>query len=222
MARDITLLMQGEVAEARARRRIVHDAAQAQSSRPGPSCSPRHRGCPALVGDDALRWCRSTSAGLAGRGRRSGPQSRTACQATGSALAATSDVAAGLTVDAARMRANLDASRRGRVGGTRDDSDQSDLGSRSCAGPRRPVLTRANGAGQSFGDALTATPEMVAVLKEDEVRTFDRPEDISRPGRSASAALGGGDSAARVEPVARSPKPVVQSLKPAVCSSCGL
>ena len=86
------------------------------------------------------------------------------------------DVAAGLTVDADRMRANIEAT-NGTIFAERVMMRLGPMLGRDRAHALvRDVLTRATGAGQTFGEALRATPEIAAVLSEDELRTFDRTE----------------------------------------------
>ena len=89
-------------------RRLLHHAAQAQSGRGRDARSPpppwrriwRRRFSP--------RRCRITSA-APGHGTRNGRRCRALLLVTSGALAAIVDIAEGLEVDAARMRANLDA-----------------------------------------------------------------------------------------------------------------
>jgi len=175
MARDISLLMQGEVAE-------VFEPGG------GSSTMPQKRnpvGCAiALAAAAQLPGLAATMlTGLVQEHERSAgpwhaewPTIADAIQATGSALAAMSDVAAGLTVDADRMRANIEAT-NGTVFAERVMMRLGPMLGRDRAHALvRDVLTRATGAGQTFGEALRATPAIAAALSEDELRTFDRAE----------------------------------------------
>jgi 3-carboxy-cis,cis-muconate cycloisomerase len=175
MARDISLLMQGEIAE------VAEPGG-------GSSTMPQKRnpaGCAiALAAVARLPGLAATMlTGMVQEHERSAgawhaewPTIADAIQATGAALAAMRDVAAGLTVDADRMRANIEATNGTifaervmmRLGPT--------LGRDRAHALVRDVLARAKETGQTFGDAIRATPEIVAALSEEELRSFDHPE----------------------------------------------
>jgi 3-carboxy-cis,cis-muconate cycloisomerase len=112
MARDIALLMQGEVAEA---------AEPGGQGRGGSSTMPHKRnpiGCaltlsaahrvPGLVGTFLSAMVQEHERGVGGW-QAEWPAVAGVIQATGLAAASMAEVAEGLTVDAARMRANLEA-----------------------------------------------------------------------------------------------------------------
>jgi 3-carboxy-cis,cis-muconate cycloisomerase len=114
MARDISLLMQGEVAEV---------AEPSAPGRGGSSTMPHKRnptGCslaltaayrvPGLVATFLSTMVQEHERGL-GDWQAEWPTVAAVIQATGSACAAMAEVAGGLSVDPARMRANIDATR---------------------------------------------------------------------------------------------------------------
>jgi 3-carboxy-cis,cis-muconate cycloisomerase len=114
MARDISLMMQGEVAEA---------FEPSGKGRGGSSTMPHKRnpsGClvalaaahrvPGLVASFLCSMVQEHERGL-GNWQAEWPTVAGVIQATGAAIAAMAEVADGLTVDAARMRANIEATR---------------------------------------------------------------------------------------------------------------
>ena len=175
MARDVSLLMQFEVAEA---------------AEPGglSSTMPHKRnpaGCAvALAAAARLPGLTATVlAGLVQEHERSvgawhaeWPTTSDAVQATGAALAAMGEVAEGLSVDPARMRANLEATNGTifaervmmRAGGA--------LGRDTAHALLTDVLARARATGERFADVLRATPEITRVLSEEDLRSFDNPQ----------------------------------------------
>jgi 3-carboxy-cis,cis-muconate cycloisomerase len=174
MARDVSLLMQFEVAEA---------------AEPGGSSStmPHKRnpaGCAvALAAAARLPGLTATMlAGLVQEHERSvgawhaeWPTMADAVQATGAALAAMRDVAHGLSVDPARMRANLDAT-NGTVFAERIMMRAGAALGRDIAHAKiAEALARSRATGERFGDVLRATPEIAGVLPDEELRSFDDP-----------------------------------------------
>jgi 3-carboxy-cis,cis-muconate cycloisomerase len=176
MARDISLLMQSEIAEA-------------AEPGGGSSTMPQKRnpvGCAiALAAAARLPGLAATMlTGMVQEHERSAgawhaewPTIADAIQATGAALAAMRDVTGGLTVDADRMRANIEATHGTIFAEHVMMRLAATLGRDRAHALVRDVLARAKGTGQTFGDALRSTPEIVTVLSEDELRTFDRHED---------------------------------------------
>ncbi|MGQ0732475.1 MAG: 3-carboxy-cis,cis-muconate cycloisomerase [Acidobacteriota bacterium] len=175
IARDVTLLMQGEVAEA--------------SEPGGGSSSMPHKrnpsGC-AITLAAATRVPGLVSAYLAGaspeheRGvggwHAEGPTIAAVVQATGSALAAMRGVVETLHVDPERMRANLAATR----GVVHADGALALLARALGRDRAEPLIVEALHAAQTEGagfvEALSAMPEVSAVVSSAELAALDRPE----------------------------------------------
>jgi 3-carboxy-cis,cis-muconate cycloisomerase len=175
MARDISLLMQTEVAEA-------------AEPGGGSSTMPHKRnpvGCAvALAAAARLPGLVSTAiAGLVQEHERSAgawhaewPTMSDAVQTTGAALAAMREVADGLMIDPARMRANLEATNGAifaervmmRAGGA--------LGRDEAHALLRDVVDRVRASGEPFGRVLRATPEFARALSEEDLRTVGDAE----------------------------------------------
>ena len=172
MARDISLLMQAEVGEAR-------------EAGGGSSAMPHKRnpaGCavalasaarmPALM-STILTCLVQEHERAAGTWHAEWPAIIEAMQVMGAAAEAMRHVASGLTVDPARMRANLDATngaifaerivmRAGRA-----------VGRDAAASMVKAALQKAQEGGTSFGAAVRAMPELVMQLSADDLRSLD-------------------------------------------------
>jgi 3-carboxy-cis,cis-muconate cycloisomerase len=175
MARDVSLLMQFEIAEA---------------AEPGGSSStmPHKRnpaGCAmALAAAARLPGLTATMlAGLVQEHERSvgawlaeWPTMADAVQATGAALSAMREVAHGLSVDPARMRANLDAT-NGAVFAERIMMRAGAALGRDVAHAKiAEALARSRATGERFGDVLRVTPEIAGVLSDEEWPSLEDPE----------------------------------------------
>jgi 3-carboxy-cis,cis-muconate cycloisomerase len=174
MARDISLLMQAEIGEAR-------------EAGGGSSAMPHKRnpaGCavalasaarmPALM-STVLTCLVQEHERAAGTWHAEWPAIIEAMQVMGAAAEAMRQVASGLTVDPARMRANLDATngaifaervvmRAGRA-----------VGRDVAASMVKAALENAREGGTSFGAAVRAMPELVMQLSADDLRSLDDP-----------------------------------------------
>ncbi len=174
MARDISLLMQAEVGEAR-------------EAGGGSSAMPHKRnpaGCavalasaarmPALM-STVLTSLVQEHERAAGTWHAEWPAIIEAVQVMGAAAEAMRQVASELTVDPARMRANLDATngaifaervvmRAGRA-----------VGRDVAASMVKAALEKAREGGTSFGAAVRAMPELAMHLSADDLRSLDDP-----------------------------------------------
>ena len=98
-----------------------------------------------------------------------------ALQATGAALEAMRDVIAGLAVDPARMRANLDAT-RGAIFAERVVMLAAPVLGRSAAHQLlKDALARSQASGQSLADIVRAVPELARVVDAEALRSLDDP-----------------------------------------------
>ena len=180
MARDISLLMQGEVAEA---------AEPQGDGRGGSSTMPHKRnpiGCslalaaahraPGLVGAFLSAMVQEHERGVGGW-QAEWPIITSLIQATGLAVASMAEVVEGLTVDPARMRANIDATRGAifaervmmMLGSTlgRDIAHKLlEESGRKSAAERRPLV-----------DVLAEIPEVVRIIPAVTLRQIDSPEN---------------------------------------------
>lgn len=174
MARDVSLLMQVEVGEV--------------SERGGPSSAMPHKRNPAgsaIVLAAATRLPGLVAASLTGlvheheRGvggwHAEWPTLADALQTTGSALEASRDVIEGLTVDPARMRANLDAMRGAGVSERLAMLLAPTFGRDRAQALVRDVLTRAAADGLSPADAVGAVPDARDALSAEDLRSLDDP-----------------------------------------------
>lgn len=175
MARDIALLMQPEIAEV--------------AERGGGSSAMPHKKNPAgctMALAAAARMPGLASAFLTGMlqeheraagGGQAEPATLAAVvQTTGSAAAALAEAVEGLTIDAARMRANLEAT-RGVVYAEQAMVMLAPRVGRDVA--QRLVeaaLARASGSGSRFADAFGDLPEVQRVLTPDEIGRIAVPE----------------------------------------------
>jgi 3-carboxy-cis,cis-muconate cycloisomerase len=175
IARDVALLMQTEIAEV--------------AERGGGSSAMPHKRNPSqsvLVLAAAARMPGVVSQSLtsmihehersAGGGQAEWSIVADAVQTTGSAAAAAACLLDGLSIDAGRMRANLDATQgvifaeRASILLTRR------LGRERAAQLVSDAVMRAQQHNQSFGDAIRSMPEAAAALDAKVLADFDRPE----------------------------------------------
>jgi 3-carboxy-cis,cis-muconate cycloisomerase len=174
IARDVTLLMQFEVGEA--------------AEPGGGSSTMPHKRNPAacaIVLAAATRLPGLTATALAGlvqeHERSVGawhaewPTVVDAVQATGAALSAMRGVAESLSVDAARMRANIDAT-NGAVFAERVMMRAgTSLGRDRAQSLLRDALARSRSSGQTLRDLLRASPELAQGLTDAELDAIDEP-----------------------------------------------
>ena len=174
IARDVSLLMQFEVGEARE----AGGGSSAMPHKQNPSGCTR-----ALAAAARLPGLAATMlAGLvqeheraAGAWQAEWPVIAEALQATGAALEAMRDVIAGLTVDPARMRANLDAT-RGTVFAERLMLLAAPvLGRARARALVEEALGRVQVDGPSLADAVRAHAELARVVPEADLRSLDDP-----------------------------------------------
>ena len=173
-ARDVSLLMQFEVGEAREK----GGGSSAMPQKQNPS------GCAvALAAAARLPGLTATAmSSLVQEHERSvggwlvqWPTIADALQATGAAAAAMRGVMAGLIVDAARMRANIDA-----TNGTIFAERVMMLAARSLgrdAAHRlvKEALAAGRGSGQSLSAIVRSTPQLASALSESDVAVLDDP-----------------------------------------------
>jgi 3-carboxy-cis,cis-muconate cycloisomerase len=180
MARDISLLMQGEVAEA---------AESGGDGRGGSSTMPHKRnpiGCslalaaahraPGLVATFLSAMIQEHERGVGGW-QAEWPVIASLIQATGLAVSSMAEVAEGLTVDPARMRANIEAThgvifaeRVMMLLGTTLGRDVAhkllEESTRKSLAERRPLV-----------EVLAEVPDITSVIPATTLRQLDRPED---------------------------------------------
>ena len=175
MARDISLLMQAEVGEA--------------AEPGGGSSTMPHKqnpvGC-AIALAAATRLPGFVSTALSGlvqeheRGVGSWhaemPTIAGAIQTTGAALAAMADVASHLTVNADRMRENIDRTNGAIFAERAMMTAGAVLGRDAAHGLMRGVIQRTRASGEPLGRALRETPEIARVLTEDDLRMIDEAD----------------------------------------------
>lgn len=176
VARDVSLLMQHEVAE-------VAEPGGGSSTMP----HKRNPAASAIVLAAANRTPGLVAAFLAGmvqeHERSTGgwhaewPTVAHIVQATGSALAALADAASDLSVDVEQMRANID-----RTSGTIFAERAmalllAPLGKKKAEGFIAEALAQARKGSMTFGAALSAIPEVVRAIDSDVLRRIDVPED---------------------------------------------
>ena len=174
MARDISLLMQNEVGE-------VFERGGGSSAMPhkrNPS------GC-AIVLAAAMRLPGLVAAGMAGlvqeHERAVGgwhaewPTLAESLQTAASALEAARDVIEGLTVDTARMRANLDATRGAGASERLSMMLAPALGRERAYGLVRHIVARAGAEGISLADAAADEADARGALSPDDLRSLDDP-----------------------------------------------
>jgi 3-carboxy-cis,cis-muconate cycloisomerase len=174
IARDVSLLMQFEVDE-------VREAGGGSSAMPhkqNPSGCAR-----ALAAAARLPGLTATMlAGMVqeheravGAWQAEWPMMVDALQATGAALEAVQGVVSGLTVDAARMRANLDAT-RGAVFAERVMLAATPIIGRTRARALvDDALARAKGENRGFADVVRSHAELAPAVPADVLSTLDEP-----------------------------------------------
>ncbi|MDQ3213610.1 MAG: adenylosuccinate lyase family protein [Acidobacteriota bacterium] len=176
IAGDVALLMQGEVAEA---------------AEPGGGSStlPHKRnpaGCaiaiaaamrvPGLVASFLSGMAQQHERGVGG-GHAEGPTVASVVQATGAALSAVQEVIENLSVDPARMRANIDTT-QGLVFSERAMMLLAPTIGREAAYTLvENAATRARMHGGRFADALAALPEVTKILTPADLSTLEAPEE---------------------------------------------
>jgi len=173
MARDISLLMQAEVGEAR-------------EAGGGSSAMPHKRnpaGCavalasaarmPALM-STVLTSLVQEHERAAGTWHSQWPAIIEAVQVMGAAAEAMRQVASELTVDPARMRANLEAT-NGAIFAERVVMRAGRAVGRDVAPMVKAALEKAREGGTSFGAAVRATPELASHLSAEDLRSLDDP-----------------------------------------------
>lgn len=173
IARDVSLLMQFEVGEAR---EVGGSSAMPHKQNPS-GCARTLAAAARLPGLAATML-----AGLVQEHERAvgalqaeWPVIAEALQATGAALEAMRDVIDGLAVDPARMRANLDAT-RGAIFAERVVMIAAPVLGRSVAHQLlKEALARAQASGQSLADIVRAIPELSRVVDAEALRTLDDP-----------------------------------------------
>jgi len=179
MARDISLLMQNEIAEV---------AEPVAKGRGGSSAMPHKQnpvGCtltlaavtrvPALVSSFLSSMVQEHER-AAGGWQSEWATISSIVQAAGLAAASMAEVAEGLTVDAARMRANLDAT-RGTIFAERATVLLSGkLGRELTSSLVERALAESAATGRNFVDVLAGMPEVIAVLDAPTLRDLHLPE----------------------------------------------
>ncbi len=179
MARDISLLMQNEVAEV---------AEPAAKGRGGSSAMPHKRnpiGCtmtlaaacriPGLVGMFLSSMVQEHER-AAGGWQSEWATISSIVQETGLAVASMTEVAEGLTVDAERMRANLEAT-HGMIFAERATLLLSGkLGRELTSSLIERAIAESVGTGRNFVDALAGMPEVMEALNAATLRDLLSPE----------------------------------------------
>ena len=99
-----------------------------------------------------------------------------AIQTTGAALAAMSEVASHLTVDAARMRANIDRTNGAIFAERAMMKAGSALGRDVAHKLVQGAIQRARASGEPLGQTLRETAEIARVLTEDDLRMMDETD----------------------------------------------
>ena len=174
IARDVSLLMQFEVGEARE----AGGGSSAMPHKQNPSGCARTLAAAARLPGLAATML----AGLVqeheravGAWQAEWPVIAEALQATGAALEAMRGVIAGLAVDPARMRANLDAT-RGAIFAERVVMLAAPVLGRSAAHQLlKEALARSQASGQSLADIVRAVPELARVVDAEALRSLDDP-----------------------------------------------
>jgi len=179
MARDISLLSQNEIAEV---------AEPAAKGRGGSSAMPHKQnpvGCavtlaaayrvPGLVNTFLTSMVQEHERALGGW-QSEWPTVTSIVQAAGVAIFSIAEVAEGLTVDAARMRANLDAT-HGAIFAERATTLLAEkLGREKTSSAVEGALAEGASTGRHFVDVLTALPEVAGVLNAAALNDLKSPE----------------------------------------------
>ena len=176
VARDVALLMQVEVGEAA-------EPGGGSSTMPhkrNPSgasvaLAAAHR-VPGLVAAFLSGMVQEHERGVGGI-QAEWPTVAATVQATGAAAGAMANAVSGLTVNATRMRANLDAT-HGVVFAERLSMLLAMRADRATGHDLLAAAARESAAtGRMFADVVRGTPAIADLLTEDELRDFDLPED---------------------------------------------
>jgi 3-carboxy-cis,cis-muconate cycloisomerase len=173
-ARDISLLMQFEVGE-------VREAGGGSSTMPqkqNPSgCARTLAAAMRLPGLAAtlMTGLVQEHERAVGAWQAEWPVIADALQATGAALEALREVVAGLSVDADRMRANLDATRGATLAERAMLLAVPTLGRPRAHQLLKEAVARSASSGQSLTDAIRSVPELVAVFSADDLHSLDDP-----------------------------------------------
>jgi 3-carboxy-cis,cis-muconate cycloisomerase len=175
VATDISLLMQGEVAEAAEPGGGSSTMPQKQNPAGCAAVLAAATRVPGLLASFLSGMAQQHERGVGG-GHAEGPTVSALIQATGAALAALEHVAETLRVDPARMSANIDA-----TGGAVFAERAMMLLARSMGRDTAHHLVRdaAAGAaakGQDFADALAATPQVREALTAAEIASLTDPD----------------------------------------------
>jgi 3-carboxy-cis,cis-muconate cycloisomerase len=180
MARDVSLLMQGEVAEA---------AEPGGEGRGGSSTMPQKRNpiasslalaaanrVPGLVAAFLSSMVQEHERGVGGW-QAEWPTVAATIQATGLAIASMAEAAEGLDVDSARMRQDIDAT-RGAVFAERAAMLLSSALGRDVARKILEEATRRSAAdGRRLAEVLAEIPEVTRVLDSKVLRDLEKPEE---------------------------------------------
>jgi 3-carboxy-cis,cis-muconate cycloisomerase len=174
IARDVSLLMQFEVGEARE----AGGGSSAMPNKQNPSGCVRTLAAAARLPGLAATML----AGLvqeheraAGAWQAEWPAIADALQATGAALEAMRDVIAGLAIDPARMRANVEAT-GGAIFAERVVMLAAPVLGRSAAHRLlKDALARSQASGRSLAEIVRDIPEVAAVVTDDVLRSLDDP-----------------------------------------------
>ena len=180
MARDVSLLMQGEVGEA---------SETGGEGRGGSSTMPQKRNpiasslalaaanrVPGLVGAFLAGMVQEHERGVGGW-QAEWPTVAQVIQSTGAAAAAMAEVAEGLEVDAARMRENIDVT-HGTIFAERAAMLLRESLGREAAHKLMEEVTRKSAAqGRPLTEVLREIPEVAKVLDRKTLDGLDRPEN---------------------------------------------
>jgi 3-carboxy-cis,cis-muconate cycloisomerase len=174
IARDVTLLMQAEVSEARER----GGASSTMPHKRNPAgcavalaTAGRLPGLAAMILSGIVQEHERSVGGW----HAEWPVVADALQATGAAAAAMRDVASELVVDPGRMRANLEAT-GGAVLAERIVMHLGrTIGRDAAQALVKDVVARARERGAPFGDVLGTTPDIAGMISADELRALLDP-----------------------------------------------
>ena len=180
MARDIALLMQGEVAEAAEPGGDGRGGSSTMPHKHNPiACSltlaAAHR-VPGLLASFLSAMVQEHERG-AGGGQAEWPIATSIIQALGVAVASMAEAAEGLTVDASRMRANLEST-RGTVFAERVMMLLGATLGRDVAHKLLEQATlRSSERDRKLMDVLAEMPEVTRIIPRETLATLDSPED---------------------------------------------
>jgi 3-carboxy-cis,cis-muconate cycloisomerase len=175
MARDIALLMQHEVGE-------VFERGGGSSTLPhkrNPSgcaiAAAAATRLPGLVASMLMSMSHEHERAVGGW-HAEGPVIADALQTTGAAMSAMADVVEGLTIDAARMRRNLDDT-RGVIFAERLSVTLAPIVGRARAAELvKSAVQETQRTGSTFADVVRGTPELAAMLSVSDLAGLGTPE----------------------------------------------